>query len=1001
MIKSRKLLCETVRTRRKNEAGQTLVSEVAVASSLVRKKSQPSPKPNSMTKDAGRKLREKRLEFLELGKRLPHELKSNLSKKLERRMVKLLNQRPDQIAKLYSYATKDPAWRQYFVRLNFCSEQLGNVTPVHPLWDKRWWELMKSSPQGVLRHHMRELIPILEDRVKASRFQDYFDSTEIDILRRKGWVFDGRDGEPLKLTLEELRQKREADLLKPLDPTVDKAVTWMINRRKENREHSETLNSHPTYKAALYNEGDTLAYLAWRSNPIYAVMLCVYGQIAKRVPQFVPRSMLDFGSGYGTSIFCAVEIWKGINTGFLKGSEASPREYEFEHLLKRDHIIHPMITDKKLQAVISDLAEKEAQSLKTKLEDVKLKVEQGLLPSGSELELQDDIDKRNELKAEELWDTACAWKADDFTNDTDMDEDFLGEGMYSGKTKPFEETDYFLEKDHSNYPLPDFAKELEDRELSPNDYIQWFNVRNEKAAAYYKHVEKNKLERDPTYRPLSAMQYLQSKSETEQPDSELQSSQLHKDDTELDDDHPMVYGRSNKVWEKRRASVLSTIRAIEPSKAMVDCSLDMLMDVAPEVDYRKLLADGEHATSKNDLVVCSYTLSELKSEKLREDAIRSLWEHCSGILVIVEKGTPTGFKLVHDARDTILREYADLGPWESQPTILAPCQHDDRCPVAHSLKGHQQPNMRVCASTTTYYMSHGEKWALSKGRSSKINEEKYSYCIIARRDIIPAKSMVAKSNYKPTILSDKEDIKDNRVEEILKDEPNLWRYNLNRKILSDDEINQYPLKYLTVPENEMNMLGKAVSAHKKTLSAEELATIHKEVSEYTKEYRDQSWSWNRVTRQLDENRFQICTPHGTLDEVRIDLTKYGRYYKTGPRNRLEGALMPDVFKSRHELIQSESSNTLAPVRRSLDPIRSATSKKHEEQQRQDEARDDLVDEFGEEHAAWHTRHSKQVDLAKTDPKGESAKAIREELFTLKRDMGDALRKLGVSPSRIR
>ena len=72
-----------------------------------------------------------------------------------------------------------------------------------------------------------------------------------------------------------------------------------------------------------------------------------------------------------------------------------------------------------------------------------------------------------------------------------------------------------------------------------------------------------------------------------------------------------------------------------------------------------------------DLIVFGHVLNELP-QPLREEVVTWTWQHCSGVLLIVEPGTSTAFPIVRALREHLLRLAA--------PT-LAPCTHDKPCPL--------------------------------------------------------------------------------------------------------------------------------------------------------------------------------------------------------------------------------------------------------------------------------------------------------------------------------
>ena len=74
---------------------------------------------------------------------------------------------------------------------------------------------------------------------------------------------------------------------------------------------------------------------------------------------------------------------------------------------------------------------------------------------------------------------------------------------------------------------------------------------------------------------------------------------------------------------------------------------------------------------ESDLVLASYTLNELPTADLHT-AIERLWNLSRGVCAIVEPGTPAGFQIIKTVRQVLIAAGAH---------ILAPCPHDDACPM--------------------------------------------------------------------------------------------------------------------------------------------------------------------------------------------------------------------------------------------------------------------------------------------------------------------------------
>jgi len=78
------------------------------------------------------------------------------------------------------------------------------------------------------------------------------------------------------------------------------------------------------------------------------------------------------------------------------------------------------------------------------------------------------------------------------------------------------------------------------------------------------------------------------------------------------------------------------------------------------------------ALSPSDLVLLAYVLDELPAAA-RDPLIRQLWSRTGDTLLIVEPGTPAGWKRILHARDILTQAGA---------YILAPCPHAGPCPLA-------------------------------------------------------------------------------------------------------------------------------------------------------------------------------------------------------------------------------------------------------------------------------------------------------------------------------
>lgn len=64
------------------------------------------------------------------------------------------------------------------------------------------------------------------------------------------------------------------------------------------------------WKPMVYDQRKAWTYVFGRAAKEYATILHVFSEIAKRDPEFEPRSFFDFGAGIGTGTWAASELWK-------------------------------------------------------------------------------------------------------------------------------------------------------------------------------------------------------------------------------------------------------------------------------------------------------------------------------------------------------------------------------------------------------------------------------------------------------------------------------------------------------------------------------------------------------------------------------------------------------------------------------------------------------------------------------------------------------------------
>lgn len=134
---------------------------------------------------------------------------------------------------------------------------------------------------------------------------------------------------------------------------------------------------------------------------------------------------------------------------------------------------------------------------------------------------------------------------------------------------------------------------------------------------------------------------------------------------------------------------------------------EIAADIATS-DLARLPGDGPDA----DVVMASYALTELAPPALGE-ILDALWHRTGRLLVIVEPGTMDGFQRILKTRDLLIARGA---------TIVAPCSHDGRCPLAD--------NARWCHFAAR--LARSRDHMIVKDAHVPFEDEKFSYLVAGK-----------------------------------------------------------------------------------------------------------------------------------------------------------------------------------------------------------------------------------------------------------------------------
>lgn len=172
---------------------------------------------------------------------------------------------------------------------------------------------------------------------------------------------------------------------------------------------------------------------------------------------------------------------------------------------------------------------------------------------------------------------------------------------------------------------------------------------------------------------------------------------------------------------------------VDHSQSMLDAAKLLSKEIVRERIFSTKTADIlKRASERNeryDLVIASYTLSELAHDPARRSATQLLFEllDVNGLLVLIEDGNPSGSHTVRAARQMVLDSFNStdrkgafpvktttverMGVMMLDPpggskypdiraTVVAPCMHDKPCPLADGVWCSFSQKVRPCSAHT-------------------------------------------------------------------------------------------------------------------------------------------------------------------------------------------------------------------------------------------------------------------------------------------------------------
>ena len=130
-------------------------------------------------------------------------------------------------------------------------------------------------------------------------------------------------------------------------------------------------------------------------------------------------------------------------------------------------------------------------------------------------------------------------------------------------------------------------------------------------------------------------------------------------------------GTGAATWAVSDFIDVKKITCLERETAMRDTGKKLMDKYLENVEWKQCDIIADKLEEKADMVITSYMINELNSAD-REKIILKMWEATEDLLIIIEPGTPEGFKHILQAREILQAQNAN---------IVAPCTHNGTCPI--------------------------------------------------------------------------------------------------------------------------------------------------------------------------------------------------------------------------------------------------------------------------------------------------------------------------------
>ena len=132
-------------------------------------------------------------------------------------------------------------------------------------------------------------------------------------------------------------------------------------------------------------------------------------------------------------------------------------------------------------------------------------------------------------------------------------------------------------------------------------------------------------------------------------------------------------GTGAATWAVTDLIEITDIKCFERESNMINIGKKLMNNTElSKVKWKQFDILQDNITERADIVITSYMINELP-ENEKDVAIKKLWNATNKLLIIIEPGTPAGFKNVLKVREELLKD----GGY-----IVAPCTHQGECQIS-------------------------------------------------------------------------------------------------------------------------------------------------------------------------------------------------------------------------------------------------------------------------------------------------------------------------------